>query len=341
MANTVIALKKSATPTSTPSSLANGELAINYADGKIFYKAANGAILSISGSSANSFSTVNANGTLVVADSPTTILTVEPGNDIAIVGDAVNDKITISVASTLSTNIGTGANSYAAAIGTSGNTYLLATIAGANTAVGTGANNYLLATLAGANSAVGTGANSYANTIGTSGNTYLLATLSGANTAVGTGANTISIAAFDKANTANLYAFLVDSNTIAAFTQANNVAGAVTTANTIAIAAFAKANAANIAAGAAYDYGNTNAIIANAAFAKANTGSSGGGGGYYKGNSGDVNPGGVGDIFRVHSQNLSANVYISSGNNSLAAGPITIATGYILQINTGARVAIV
>jgi hypothetical protein len=381
MANTLIALKKSATPTSTPSSLANGELAINYADGKIFYKAANGAILSISGSSANSFSTVNANGTLVVADSPTTILTVEPGNDIAIVGDAVNDKITISVASTLSTNIGTGANSYAAAIGTSGNTYLLATIAGANTAVGTGANNYLLATLAGANSAVGTGANSYANTIGTSGNTYLLATLSGANTAVGgganaysqtlatagnnyatsigtaansymisvqdgantavgTGANTISIAAFDKANTANLYAFFVDSNTIAAFTQANNVAGAVTTANTIAIAAFAKANAANLAAGAAFDGDNVTRIIANAAFAKANTGG-GASGGYYKGNSGDVNPGGVGDIFRVHSQNLSANVYISSGNNSLAAGPITISTGYILQINTGARVAIV
>jgi hypothetical protein len=845
MANTVIALKKSGTPSAEPSSLANGELAINYADGKLFYKSANGTILAISGSggggggngtSSNSFSTVNANGTLIVSDSPTNILTIISGNDIAIVGDAVNDKITISVASTLSSNIGTGANSYAATIGTAGNNYLLAVIAGANSAVGTAANNYaasigaaansymisvqngsntavggganvyaaaigtagntyllatlsgantsvgaganvyaaaigtasnnyLLAVIAGANTAVGAGANTYANSIGTAANSfmisvqngsntavgtgansvgiaafaaenitraiavaafgnanskfsssggtingdvnisgnlsitgntiwtnvssfivndpliylagnnyvsdivdigfvanyvnatganvhtglfrdagtkeyyvfegydkepynnvidiaangfsvsvlnatlrtsniilgganainwinaafsaanaavtpatlsgantaigtgannYLLATLAGANTAVGTGANnyllaviagansavgigantvgsaafaqanaafsranssnaiiyvdtasvsryltftdsvsgtldranigygltftpssnqmvishatsgprltltqtgtsvqpaylifsrttattgtfygaiqwsttasdssntmtssiqasgstimpsqrqtltysaftdhrfqvgtgsgntqfanssvevlridnsgnvgigttspttklhvvgdanvstTLTVAgynvvatmgaAFDKANTANLYAFFVDSNTIAAFTQANNVAGAVTTANTIAIAAFAKANAANIAAGAAYDYDNVTRIIANAAFDKANTGSSGGGGGSYQGNNGVVNPSGYGDIFRVHSNTLSGNVYISSGNNSLAAGPITIATGYRLQINTGARVAIV
>lgn len=69
--------------------------------------------------------------------------------------------------------------------------------------------------------------------------------------------------------------------------------------------------------------------------------SGGGGGGSYQGNNGVVNPSGYGDIFRVHSNTLSGNVYISSGNNSLAAGPITIATGYRLQINTGARVAIV
>lgn len=101
MANTVIALKKSGTPSSVPTSLANGELAINYADGKLYYKAANGSILSISGSggggaSSNSFATINANNTLVVADSPTGILTLTPGSGIAIVGDAINDKITIS-----------------------------------------------------------------------------------------------------------------------------------------------------------------------------------------------------------------------------------------------------
>ena len=44
MANTVIALKKSGTPSSVPSDLANGELAINYADGKLYYRAANGTI---------------------------------------------------------------------------------------------------------------------------------------------------------------------------------------------------------------------------------------------------------------------------------------------------------
>lgn len=98
MANTTIQLKKSATPAASPSDLANGELAINYADGKLFYKAANGTILSItSGTSTNSFSTVNANGTLVVADSPTNILTVVPGNNITVVGDAVNDKVTVGL----------------------------------------------------------------------------------------------------------------------------------------------------------------------------------------------------------------------------------------------------
>lgn len=103
MANTTIQLKKSATPSATPASLANGELAINYADGKLFYKAANGTILSISGTGAgggsgnlsNSFSTINANGTLIVSDSPTTILTLLSANGITITGDAINDKVTI------------------------------------------------------------------------------------------------------------------------------------------------------------------------------------------------------------------------------------------------------
>ena len=225
MPNTTIAIKKSGTPSNIPSSLANGELALNYADGKLFYAASNGTVVQFS-PSVPSYGTVNANGTLTVAAVTNDVLTILPGSGIGIIAYSSNDTITIS-----------------------------------------------------------------APTVG---------------------------AAYDKANTANLYAFLVDSNTIAAF---------------------AKANAANIAAGAAFDGDNVTRIIANAAFAKANTGTASGG--YYQGNNGAVNPGGVGDIFRVHSNTLSGNVYISSGNNSLAAGPISISTGYILQINVGARVAIV
>lgn len=99
MANTVIQLKKSATPSATPSSLANGEIAINYADGKLFYKAANGTIVQFS-QGGNSFSTVNANGTLIVAGSGSDILTIAPGSGINIVGDAITEKITISTSST-------------------------------------------------------------------------------------------------------------------------------------------------------------------------------------------------------------------------------------------------
>lgn len=95
MANTVIALKKSATPSATPSSLANGELAINYADGKLFYKAANGAIVQFS-QGGPSYGTVNANGTLLVAGTSGDVLTIVPGNNITITADAINDKLTIS-----------------------------------------------------------------------------------------------------------------------------------------------------------------------------------------------------------------------------------------------------
>jgi hypothetical protein len=96
MPNTVIQLKKSSTPSSIPSDLANGELAINYADGKLFYKASNGTILQFESGGSDSFGTVNANGTLVVADTPGDILTLESSGGISIVGDAINDKITIS-----------------------------------------------------------------------------------------------------------------------------------------------------------------------------------------------------------------------------------------------------
>ena len=98
MANTVISLKKSGTPSAIPVDLANGEIAINYADGKIFYKSAAGSIQEISGGGGggNSFGTVNANGTLIVADSIGDIFSLVPGNGITITGDAINDSITIS-----------------------------------------------------------------------------------------------------------------------------------------------------------------------------------------------------------------------------------------------------
>lgn len=95
MSNTTIAIKKSSTPSAEPSVLANGELAINFADGKLFYKNATGQIVSFT-SGSNSFGTVNANGTLIVADTVGDILTLEAGDNITITGDAINDKITIS-----------------------------------------------------------------------------------------------------------------------------------------------------------------------------------------------------------------------------------------------------
>lgn len=248
MSNTVIALKKSATPSATPVSLANGELAINFADGKLFYKHANGTILSIEGGggggSGDSFGTVNAAGTLIVADTAGDILTLEAGSGITITGDAVNDKITIS-----------GLNIY-----------------------------------------------------------------NQANTALTTGQ-----AAFGKANTSG-------TDAVNAFGQAN-------TAGTDAVNAFGQANTSRLHANASFLQANTARDHANAAFAQANTS---GGAAYFSGNNGDVGAAsGLGDIFRVHTNTLTANVTIYSGNNALAAGPITIEIGKVLTIQNDARVVIV
>lgn len=95
MPNTVIQLKKSATPSSVPSALANGELALNFADGILYYKSSNGSIASISGSGGLSYGIINANGTILVAGSTGDTFSILPGNFITVTGDSINDRITI------------------------------------------------------------------------------------------------------------------------------------------------------------------------------------------------------------------------------------------------------
>ena len=65
------------------------------------------------------------------------------------------------------------------------------------------------------------------------------------------------------------------------------------------------------------------------------------GGGYFKGNRGTI--GGalnIGDIFRVNSDTLTQDVTIVANTNGHAAGPVNIAVGVTLTIETGARVSI-
>jgi hypothetical protein len=100
MANTTIVLKKSGVPGNVPSVLANGELSINFADGKLYYRAANGTITSISGSgggggSTYSFATVNANSSLILATSSTDTLSIIPGNGVSITANTTSKTIRI------------------------------------------------------------------------------------------------------------------------------------------------------------------------------------------------------------------------------------------------------
>jgi hypothetical protein len=97
MSNTVIQLKSSGTPSNIPSNLANGEIALNFADGKFYYKNVTGQIVSFAGSgNVYSFATINANNSLITALSNNSVLTINPGQNIGITSDIINDIITIS-----------------------------------------------------------------------------------------------------------------------------------------------------------------------------------------------------------------------------------------------------
>lgn len=67
------------------------------------------------------------------------------------------------------------------------------------------------------------------------------------------------------------------------------------------------------------------------------------GGGYYKGGSAAVGSLAVGgqNLFRVNANTLNNNTTIATGENAQATGPITVASGITLTVESGARVAIV
>ena len=134
IANTTIRLRKSATPGNQPSSLANGEIAINYADGRIYYLNANGSIASISGggSSSYSFSTINVNSSLVLATSPTDILTLLGANGITVTACTTSKVITIGTTGTV------GIDTYARDTANGAASLAQAAFDKANTGTGTG-----------------------------------------------------------------------------------------------------------------------------------------------------------------------------------------------------------
>jgi hypothetical protein len=96
MANTSIQLRKSGVTGNTPADLKHGELAVNYADAKLFYKNSLGNIEYITNQ--DSFATISANSTLVLATSPTDILSINPsGNSITITGNVSNKSVDIGL----------------------------------------------------------------------------------------------------------------------------------------------------------------------------------------------------------------------------------------------------
>jgi hypothetical protein len=94
-ANTVIQVKKSGVTGNTPVGLNTGELALNYADGKIFYLDSIDGISIIENQ--NTFSTINVDSTLVVANNSTDTLKINAGEGIAIDANTTTKTITISI----------------------------------------------------------------------------------------------------------------------------------------------------------------------------------------------------------------------------------------------------
>lgn len=93
--NTTIQLKRSSISgnTVTSSDINYGELAINYADGKLFYRKTDDSIGTIY--TPNVYSTINVNSTLLIPTSPTEILSLRPTGAITLNANPGTDTITI------------------------------------------------------------------------------------------------------------------------------------------------------------------------------------------------------------------------------------------------------
>jgi hypothetical protein len=135
MANTTLQLRKSGQSGNVPSSLSFGELALNYADGRLYYKHANNSIASIStGSPTQSFATINANSSLILATSPTDTLSIIPGNNITITTDTLGKSIIIN---STAAGVGDSIDDYARTKANSANVLAQAAFDRANTGTGT------------------------------------------------------------------------------------------------------------------------------------------------------------------------------------------------------------
>jgi hypothetical protein len=141
IANTTIQLKKSGATGNVPSTLNLGELALNYADGRLYYKNSVGTITYISsGATSNSFATINANSSLVIATSNTDILSIAPGNNITVTANTASKTITVGLSNniTIPGTLTTGNIVTVSYVAGAGNQNAAMEMIGANTKGGTG-----------------------------------------------------------------------------------------------------------------------------------------------------------------------------------------------------------
>jgi hypothetical protein len=272
MSNTSIQLKKSGATGNTPPDLNYGEVAINYADGKLYYKNDAAVIKYITNQ--DSFSTVIANGSSILALSGTDILTINPTTGITISGNVTSKTITIGVNETQLSTYTTALLAYGHA--NAAFEYANNLVVSSNDEWARGQANAAFiqanAAFAAANSATGSSAGpafdqanaafAQANTAtdyATSAGNYANGAFAQANTATdyATSAGSYANSAYNQANTATDYATSAGSYANSAYNQANTATDYSTSAGNYANGAFIQANSVATLAQNAYDSSNT------------------------------------------------------------------------------------
>lgn len=311
ISNTIIQIKKSTVSGNAPSSLANGEIAINTADGKFFYRTPSGGIGSISQTS--SFATVNANSSLILATSSTDTLSINSGNNIVVAANTTAKSISIALANTVtianSLTIGGGTGgSITGASSISANTFIANSLVGAlplsvNITAGAGNQNTAIL-VTGANTKGGVGYVDFLQANNLSGSTtngskwfrldsngqyqiinsaytqnifnlndsgYL--TIPGSFTFGSSGTNYIQFGDGTKQYTANAGGSSTDT---IARTSAQAAFDEANAAYSLASSASSTASSASSTASAAYTTACNATVLAQAAYNQANTGGGGG-----------------------------------------------------------------
>ena len=99
MANVIIQLRRTATAGNVPPAdmLSFGELILNYADGNLFFKAANSTVQRIGGTSPPAYGLVTANGQTISAAIPGDTLRFANTGNISILSNVTSDTITIGL----------------------------------------------------------------------------------------------------------------------------------------------------------------------------------------------------------------------------------------------------
>ena len=324
IANTTIQLKKSSVAGNVPVSLSSGELALNFFDGKLYYKNAQNTINYFAAGITKSFATVNSNSSLVLASSNNDILSFAAGNNISISTDTVGKTITI----------GTDAKM----LYTAGNTAPITPRLGDKW-------YYIARDLVYEWSTDGTSSfwldslspTTTSNPGGTGGTTDLTPVFIKANAAFNkaNSANILAQAAFTTANTASDSITIIQGVNVTQNNSISIIQGVdltqntnITAINNLATSSFDKANSANILAQAAFTAANAagSSAFSQAAFNQANAA---------------YNLANTSPIIDLNSTSITSNVVIGTNYNGFSVGPLLINNGASVTISSGQRWVII